>query len=46
MSDEGRVTPADVTQDVMLHEVTPNVGKVALGAWRVLASLGHRAGQA
>jgi hypothetical protein len=41
MSDEGRVTPADMMLDIMLHEVTPDVGKGALGTWLVLAGPGH-----
>jgi len=44
MSDEGRVTPADMMPEIMLHEVTLSAGKGALGTWRVLASPGQRAG--
>jgi hypothetical protein len=33
MSDEGRVTSADVVLDVTAWEVTPQVCKGALGTW-------------
>jgi hypothetical protein len=36
MSDEGRVMPSDVMLDVTPQEVTPVVGKGALGTWRAL----------
>jgi hypothetical protein len=44
MSDEGRVMPSDMTQGVMPQEVTPVVGKGALGTWRALAGPGLWAG--
>jgi hypothetical protein len=34
MSDEGRVTPAEMALDAILAEVTPSPGKGALGKWR------------
>ena len=34
MSDEGRVTPSDEMRDISPLEVTPRVGKGALGTWR------------
>jgi hypothetical protein len=36
MSNEGGVMPSDVTHDVAPQEVTPVVGKGALGTWRAL----------
>ena len=36
MSEEGRVTPADGVHDLSLSQVTPVVGKGALGIWRAL----------
>ena len=34
MSEEGRVTSADVMLDITLSKVTPERGKGALGIWR------------
>ncbi len=34
MSDEGRVMPAEVMLDITPEEVTPSMGKEALGKWR------------
>ena len=34
MSDEGRVMPSDMMQDVMPKQETPVLGKGALGTWR------------
>ncbi len=34
MSEDGRVMPTEVVLDTALEEVTPSIGKEALGKWR------------
>ena len=44
-SDDGGVTPAEVTGDITLSQVTPGSGKGALDTWRFRTGVGHRADQ-